>query len=109
MKKSIKISIILVILAIGIYVIQNTIGFPPSDMSGSAIKGVEKANKYSIIDTTEIQLSGEDTQILLQNDEFQSLLKDTIGFDELISSSKFIELVGDTKLDTVMLKELLEK
>ena len=48
-------------------------------------------------------------QILLQNDEFQLLLKDTIGFDSLINSPKFIEIVGDTKIDTIVLRELIEK
>jgi hypothetical protein len=107
MKKSqIKIALILVVISIVIYIIQITTGFPVDSMTGSSIKGVEKANKYAIIDTTEIQLHAEGMQILLQNDEFQLLLKDTIEFDSLINSPKFIELVGDTKLDTNILKDL---
>jgi|TARA_B110000977_G_C11025261_1_gene472903 hypothetical protein len=110
MKKSnIKIALILVAISVAIYIIQLTTGFPIDTMTGSAIKGVQKANKYGITDTTEIQLYGESMQILLQNDEFQLLLKDTIGFDSLINSPKFIEIVGDTKIDTIVLRELIEK
>jgi len=103
-----KILLITVIIG-GIVFMVKYFDFPPDSMTGSAIKGVEKANKYSIIDTTEVQLVGEDIQILLQNDEFQLLLKDTIAFDELINSPKFIELVGDTEMDTVVLKEFIRK
>ena len=68
MKKSIKISIILVILAIGIYVIQNTIGFPPSDMSGSIIQVhenspylVEKEDRLITFDGKKVKIKKDVT------------------------------------------------
>ena len=75
-KKPILTILLLASIAIGLYIIQITVGFPPSDATGSAIKGVQKANKYKIEDDTEVELVGENVQILLQNDEFQALMKD---------------------------------
>ena len=72
-KKPILTILLLASIAIGLYIIQITVGFPPSDATGSAIKGVQKANKYKIEDDTEVELVGENVQILLQNDEFQGI------------------------------------
>tara|TARA_R110002153_G_scaffold2474_1_gene12198 strand:+ start:21 stop:437 length:417 start_codon:yes stop_codon:yes gene_type:complete len=104
MKKTIITTLILLTILISIYVIQITVGFPPSDATGSAIKGVQKANKYKIEDNTEVELVGEDIQILLQNDEFQALLKDE-DFDKFIKSPNFTEFVNNTNLDTASLGE----
>jgi len=76
MKKTIITTLILLIISIGIYIMQVTVGFPPSDATGSAIKGVQKANKYKIEDDTEVELVGEDFQIFIQNDEIQEMLQD---------------------------------
>ena len=53
-KKPILTTIALAVIVIGLYVIKTTVGFPPSDATGSAIKGVQKANKYKIEDDTEV-------------------------------------------------------
>ena len=42
MKKIIITTLILLTISIGIYIMQVTVGFPPSDATGSAIKGVQK-------------------------------------------------------------------
>ena len=51
-KSSIKIALTLVAISVAIYIIQLTTGFPIDTMTGSAIKGVQKANKYKIEDDT---------------------------------------------------------
>ena len=94
-KKPILTILVLAAIAIGLYIIQITVGFPPSDATGSAIKGVQKANKYKIEDDTEVELVGENVQILLQNDEFQALMKDE-NFTEMIDSESFAELAKNT-------------
>ena len=94
-KKPILTILVLAAIATGLYIIQITVGFPPSDATGSAIKGVQKANKYKIEDDTEVELVGENVQILLQNDEFQALMKDK-NFTELIASESFAELTKNT-------------
>ena len=103
-KSSIKIALTLVAISVAIYIIQLTTGFPIDAMTGSAIKGVEKANKYGITDTTSVELEGEDLQILLQNDEFQELLKDD-NFNKFLHSANFTEFIENTNLDTTNLGE----
>ena len=96
MKKTIITTIILVTISVSIYIIQITIGFPPSDATGSAIKGVQKANKYKIEDDTEVELIGEEFQIFLQNDEIQEMLQDK-------DLNEFINTVAEAGLDTAKL------
>ena len=96
MKKTIITALILVIISVGIYILQVTVGFPPSDATGSAIKGVQKANKYKIEDDTEVELIGEDFQIFLQNDEIQKMLQDK-------DLNEFINTVAEAGLDTAKL------
>jgi uncharacterized protein YacL (UPF0231 family) len=72
---------------------QVTVGFPPSDATGSAIKGVQKANKYKIEDNSEVELVGEEFQIFLQNDEVQEMLQDK-------DINEFINTVAEAGLDT---------
>jgi len=93
MKKIIITTLILLTISIGIYIMQVTIGFPPSDATGSAIKGVQKANKYKIEDDTEVELVGEEFQIFLQNDEVQEMLQDK-------DINEFINTVAEAGLDT---------
>jgi hypothetical protein len=96
MKKTIITTLILLIISIGIYIMQVTVGFPPSDATGSAIKGVQKANKYKIEDDTEVELVGEDFQIFIQNDEIQEMLQDK-------DLNEFINIVAEAGLDTAKL------
>ena len=96
MKKTIITTLILLIISIGIYIMQVTVGFPPSDATGSAIKGVQKANKYKIEDDTEVELIGEEFQIFLQNDEIQEMLQDK-------DLNEFINTVAEAGLDTAKL------
>ena len=96
MKKTIITTLILLIISIGIYIMQVTVGFPPSDATGSAIKGVQKANKYKIEDDTEVELVGEEFQIFLQNDEIQEILQNK-------DINEFINIVAEAGLDTVKL------
>ena len=93
MKKIIITTLILLTISIGIYIMQVTVGFPPSDATGSAIKGVQKANKYKIEDDTEVELVGEEFQIFLQNDEVQEMLQDK-------DINEFINTVAEAGLDT---------
>ena len=93
MKKTIITTLILLTILISIYVIQITVGFPPSDATGSAIKGVQKANKYKIEDNSEVELVGEEFQIFLQNDEVQEMLQDK-------DINEFINTVAEAGLDT---------
>ena len=93
MKKIIITTLILLTISIGIYIMQVTIGFPPSDATGSAIKGVQKANKYKIEDNSEVELVGEEFQIFLQNDEVQEMLQDK-------DINEFINTVAEAGLDT---------
>ena len=93
MKKTIITTLILLTISIGIYIMQVTVGFPPSDATGSAIKGVQKANKYKIKDDTEVELVGEEFQIFLQNDEVQEMLQDK-------DINEFINTVAEAGLDT---------
>ena len=92
-KKPILTILVLAAIATGLYVIQITVGFPPSDATGSAIKGVQKANKYKIEDNTEVELIGEEFQIFLQNDEVQEMLQDK-------DINEFINTVAEAGLDT---------
>lgn len=96
MKKTIITTLILVIISVSIYILQVTVGFPPSDATGSAIKGVQKANKYKIEDDTEVELVGEEFQIFLQNDEIQEILQDK-------DLNEFINIVAEAGLDTAKL------
>ena len=96
MKKTIITTLILVIISVSIYILQVTVGFPPSDATGSAIKGVQKANKYKIEDDTEVELVGEEFQIFLQNDEIQEMLQDK-------DLNEFINIVAEAGLDTAKL------
>ena len=96
MKKTIITTLILLIISIGIYIMQVTVGFPPSDATGSAIKGVQKANKYKIEDDTEVELVGENFQIFIQNDEIQEMLQDK-------DLNEFINIVAEAGLDTAKL------
>ena len=96
MKKTIITALILVTISVSIYILQVTVGFPPSDATGSAIKGVQKANKYKIEDDTEVELVGEDFQIFLQNDEIQKMLQDK-------DLNEFINTVAEAGLDTAKL------
>ena len=96
MKKTIITTLILVIISVSIYILQVTVGFPPSDATGSAIKGVQKANKYKIEDDTEVELVGEDFQIFIQNDEIQEMLQDK-------DLNEFINIVAEAGLDTAKL------
>ena len=96
MKKTIITTLILLIISIGIYIMQVTVGFPPSDATGSAIKVVQKANKYKIEDDTEVELVGEDFQIFIQNDEIQEMLQDK-------DLNEFINIVAEAGLDTAKL------
>ena len=96
MKKTIITAIILITISVSIYIIQTTVGFPPSDATGSAIKGVQKANKYKIEDDTEVELVGEDFQIFIQNDEIQEMLQDK-------DLNEFINIVAEAGLDTAKL------
>lgn len=96
MKKTIITTLILLTISIGIYIMQVTVGFPPSDATGSAIKGVQKANKYKIEDDTEVELVGEDFQIFIQNDEIQKVLQDK-------DLNEFINIVAEAGLDTAKL------
>jgi len=96
MKKTIITALILVTISVSIYILQVTVGFPPSDATGSAIKGVQKANKYKIEDDTEVELIGEDFQIFLQNDEIQKMLQDK-------DLNEFINTVAEAGLDTAKL------
>jgi hypothetical protein len=93
MKKTIITTLILLTISIGIYIMQVTVGFPPSDATGSAIKGVQKANKYKIEDNSEVELVGEEFQIFLQNDEVQEMLQDK-------DINEFINTVAEAGLDT---------
>lgn len=93
MKKTIITTLTLLIISVGIYIMQVTVGFPPSDATGSAIKGVQKANKYKIEDNTEVELIGEEFQIFLQNDEVQEMLQDK-------DINEFINTVAEAGLDT---------
>ena len=93
MKKTIITTLTLLIISVGIYIMQITVGFPPSDATGSAIKGVQKANKYKIEDDTEVKLVGEEFQIFLQNDEVQEMLQDK-------DINEFINTVAEAGLDT---------
>ena len=95
-KKPILTILVLAAIATGLYVIQITVGFPPSDATGSAIKGVQKANKYKIEDDTEVELVGEEFQIFLQNDEIQEMLQDK-------DLNEFINIVAEAGLDTAKL------
>tara|TARA_B110000495_G_C22938208_1_gene548842 strand:+ start:240 stop:617 length:378 start_codon:yes stop_codon:yes gene_type:complete len=101
MKKIIITTLILLTISIGIYIMQVTIGFPPSDATGSAIKGVQKANKYKIEDDTEVELVGEEFQIFLQNDEIQKMLQDK-------DLNEFINTVAEAGLDTAKLGDYKE-
>ena len=96
MKNIIKTALVLLAMIIGVYVIQRSIGFPPSDATGSAIKGVQKANKYKIEDDTEVELVGENFQIFLQNDEVQEMLVNK-------DLNEFINTVAEAGLDTAKL------
>tara|TARA_R100000541_G_scaffold1386_2_gene6062 strand:- start:1120 stop:1497 length:378 start_codon:yes stop_codon:yes gene_type:complete len=96
MKNIIKTALVLLAMIIGVYVIQRSIGFPPSDATGSAIKGVQKANKYKIEDDTEVELVGENFQIFLQNDEVQEILVNK-------DLNEFINTVAEAGLDTAKL------
>ena len=96
MKKIIITALILVTISVSIYILQVTLGFPPSDATGSAIKGVQKANKYKIEDDTEVELVGEDFQIFIQNDEIQEMLQDK-------DLNEFINIVAEAGLDTAKL------
>jgi len=96
MKKTIITALILVTISVSIYILQVTVGFPPSDATGSAIKGVQKANKYKIEDDTEVELVGEEFQIFLQNDEIQKMLQDK-------DLNEFINTVAEAGLDTAKL------
>ena len=96
MKNTIKTALVLLAIIIGVYVIQRSIGFPPSDATGSAIKGVQKANKYKIEDDTEVELVGENFQIFLQNDEVQEMLVNK-------DLNEFINTVAEAGLDTAKL------
>tara|TARA_R110000796_G_scaffold51686_1_gene122000 strand:+ start:48 stop:425 length:378 start_codon:yes stop_codon:yes gene_type:complete len=96
MKKIIITALILVTISVSIYILQVTVGFPPSDATGSAIKGVQKANKYKIEDDTEVELVGEDFQIFIQNDEIQKVLQDK-------DLNEFINIVAEAGLDTAKL------
>ena len=96
MKKTIITALVLVTISVSIYILQVTVGFPPSDATGSAIKGVQKANKYKIEDDTEVELVGEDFQIFLQNDEIQKMLQDK-------DLNEFINTVAEAGLDTAKL------
>ena len=91
LNKTIITGLVITLIAIGLYVLQITVGFPPSSISGSAIKGVEKVTKYRIEDDTKVELEGEEMQVLLQNDEFQALMADE-NFTELIMSKTFTDL-----------------
>ena len=93
MKKTIITTLTLLIISVGIYIMQVTVGFPPSDATGSAIKGVQKANKYKIEDDSEVELVGEEFQIFLQNDEVQDMLQDK-------DINEFINTVAEAGLDT---------
>ena len=93
MKKTIITTLTLLIISVGIYIMQVTVGFPPSDATGSAIKGVQKANKYKIEDDTEVELVGEEFQMFLQNDEVQEMLQDK-------DINEFINTVAEAGLDT---------
>jgi hypothetical protein len=93
MKKTIITTLTLLIISVGIYIMQVTVGFPPSDATGSAIKGVQKANKYKIEDDAEVELVGEEFQIFLQNDEVQDMLQDK-------DINEFINTVAEAGLDT---------
>ena len=101
MKKTIITALILVTISVSIYILQVTVGFPPSDATGSAIKGVQKANKYKIEDDTEVELIGEDFQIFLQNDEIQKMLQDK-------DLNEFINTVAEAGLDTAKLGDYKE-
>ena len=101
MKKTIITTIILVTISVSIYILQVTVGFPPSDATGSAIKGVQKANKYKIEDDTEVELVGEEFQIFLQNDEIQEILQNK-------DINEFINIVAEAGLDTVKLGDYKE-
>jgi len=96
MKKTIITALILLAISIGVYIIQITVGFPPSDATGSAIKGVQKANKYKIEDDTEVELVGEKFQMFLQNDDIQDILQDK-------NVNEFINIVAEAGLDTTKL------
>jgi len=96
MKKTIITALILLAISIGVYIIQRSIGFPPSDATGSAIKGVQKANKYKIEDDTEVELVGEKFQMFLQNDDIQDILQDK-------NVNEFINIVAEAGLDTTKL------
>ena len=96
MKKTIITALVLVTISVSIYILQVTVGFPPSNATGSAIKGVQKANKYKIEDDTEVELIGEDFQIFLQNDEIQKMLQDK-------DLNEFINTVAEAGLDTAKL------
>ena len=96
MKKTIITTLILITISLGIYILQITIGFPPSDATWSSIKGVQKANKYKIEDDTEVELVGEDFQIFLQNDEVQKMLQNK-------DLNEFINTVAEAGLDTAKL------
>ena len=93
MKNTIKTALVLLAIVIGVYIIQKSIGFPPSDATGSAIKGVQKANKYKIEDDSEVELVGEEFQMFLQNDEVQEMLQDK-------DINEFINTVAEAGLDT---------
>ena len=93
MKKTIITTLVLLTISIGIYIMQVTVGFPPSDATGSAIKGVQKANKYKIEDNSEVELVGEEFQMFLQNDEVQEMLQDK-------DINEFINTVAEAGLDT---------
>ena len=101
MKKTIITTLILVIISVSIYILQVTVGFPPPDATGSAIKGVQKANKYKIEDDTEVELVGEEFQIFLQNDEIQEMLQDK-------DLNEFINTVAEAGLDTAKLGDYKE-
>ena len=101
MKKTIITTLTLLIISVGIYIMQITVGFPPSDATGSAIKGVQKANKYKIEDDTEVELVGEEFQIFLQNDEVQEMLQDK-------DINEFINTVAEVGLDTAKLGDYKE-
>jgi hypothetical protein len=93
MKKTLTTMVILLAIVAGIYVLKITVGFPPSDITGSAIKGVQKAKKYKIEDNTEVELIGEDFEIFLQNDEVQKMLQNK-------DINEFINIVAEAGLDT---------
>jgi len=101
MKKTIITALVLVTISVSIYILQVTVGFPPSDATGSAIKGVQKANKYKIEDDTEVELIGEEFQIFLQNDEIQEMLQDK-------DLNEFINTVAEAGLDTAKLGDYKE-